>query len=181
MERPSHADKDDAPAGFPEQWVIVALGANLGNAADNVRRGFERLEELAEKHILRSSVWETTPVNCPPESPKFANAVAAWMPHPEETPETFLTRLQELEKEFGRKPKLVLNEARTLDLDLITFGQEIRITTRLILPHPRAHLRRFVLQPLAEIASGLVLPGQQKSVGELLASLPEDPAIKRLS
>ena len=95
--------------------------------------------------------------------------------------EELLTRLQVLEKEFGRAPKVVLNEARPLDLDLIAFGDEVRHSPALILPHPRAHLRRFVLAPLAEIAPDLILPGQKKSVRELLQTLRTDEVIEPLS
>ena len=88
--------------------------------------------------------------------------------------------MQALEKEFGRRPKQVFNEARPLDLDLIAFGVEVRSTDRLTLPHPRAHLRRFVLEPLAEIAPDLVLPGQTASVRALLAALPTDEVIAKM-
>ena len=98
----------------------------------------------------------------------------------DETPESLLEKLQELEREFGRKPKTVLNEPRPLDLDLIAFGDETRNGPELILPHPRAHRRRFVLQPLSEIAPDLILPGQGKTVAELLAELPSGEAVKRL-
>jgi 2-amino-4-hydroxy-6-hydroxymethyldihydropteridine diphosphokinase len=74
----------------------------------------------------------------------------------------------------------MVNEPRTLDLDLIAFGAEIRNTPKLVLPHPRAHQRRFVLQPLAEIAPDLVLPRQTKAVLELLAELQTDEALTRL-
>ena len=93
------------------------------------------------------------------------------MPMPGQTPETLLEKLQELEAEFGRMPKKVINEARPLDLDLIAFGSERRDTARLTLPHPRAKEREFVLRPLAEIAPDLVLPGQTMSVLQLLAKL----------
>jgi len=69
-----------------------------------------------------------------------------------------LQKLRALEKEFGRTSKKVLNEPRSLDLDLIAFGTETRNSPELILPHPRAHLRRFVLQPLGEIAPDFILP-----------------------
>jgi 2-amino-4-hydroxy-6-hydroxymethyldihydropteridine diphosphokinase len=85
-----------------------------------------------------------------------------------------------MESEFGRRPKLVLNEPRPLDLDLIAFGREVRESDALVLPHPRAHQRRFVLQPLAEIAPDLILPHQQKSIGELLQELPGDEMLVRL-
>ena len=119
-------------------------------------------------------------MDCPPDSPKFVNAVAGLVPQADETPESLLKKLRELEVEFGRKPKTVLNEPRPLDLDLIVFGIELRNSPELILPHPSAHLRRFVLQPLNEIAPELILPGQGKTVAELLAGLPKDETVMRL-
>ena len=135
----------------------------------------ERIQELAEGPILKSSLWQSTPVDCPPGSPMFVNAVVGLMPRTGETPESLLLKLQTLEKEFGRRPKKVWNEPRPLDLDLIAFGGEIRTTKALTLPHPRAHTRRFVLHPLSEIAPELVLPGQTQSVAQLLERLPPDP------
>jgi 2-amino-4-hydroxy-6-hydroxymethyldihydropteridine diphosphokinase len=77
-------------------------------------------------------------------------------------------------------PKRVVNEARPLDLDLVAWGDERRDTAALVLPHPRAHLRRFVLAPLAELAPDRVLPGQTAAVADLLAGLPLDPGLRRL-
>jgi 2-amino-4-hydroxy-6-hydroxymethyldihydropteridine diphosphokinase len=110
----------------------------------------------------------------------FVNAAVALEPLPDETPESLLAKLQALEKEFGRRPREVLNEPRPLDLDLIAFGNEVRSTPRLTLPHPRAHLRRFVLAPLNEIAPDLILPGQRRSIRDLLAALRNDEVVTRL-
>ena len=101
-------------------------------------------------------------------------------PLPRLTPESLLVELQALEREFGRQPKLVLNEARPLDLDLIAWGNEVRNTPTLTLPHPRAHQRRFVLQPLSELVPDLVLPGQTQTVAALLAGLRSDEVLERL-
>ena len=131
-----------------------------------------RLQKLSDQPLLKSSLWQTTPVDCPPGSPLFVNAVVSLWPHPGETPETLLAKLQALEADFGRQPKQTLNEPRPLDLDLIAFGSETRATPELTLPHPRAHARRFVLEPLAEIAPDLVLAGQTRTVRELLECLP---------
>ena len=161
------------------QLVIIALGSNLGNSWDTIQAAIKHAKFCTDFPIKQSSIWQTTPVDCPPESPKFLNAVVVFVPQKTETPETLLKKLQDLEKVFGRAPKKVLNEARPLDLDLIAFGNETRNTPELILPHPRAHLRRFVLQPLSEIAPDLVLPGQTKTVAQLLASLPPDDSMKR--
>jgi 2-amino-4-hydroxy-6-hydroxymethyldihydropteridine diphosphokinase len=161
--------------------AIIALGSNVGDSQGIVSRAMERLELLSSKPLLKSSLWQTSPVDCPPGSPPFVNAVIGLAPCSGETPESLLEKLLALEKEFGRKPKVVLNEPRRLDLDLITFGQVIRATKRLMLPHPRAHERRFVLQPLAEFAPKLVLPGQRKTVADLLASLDTGEQLVRLN
>ena len=154
--------------------AIIALGSNLGDSRQNVLSAMDRLQELSDEPILRSSLWETTPVDCPPGSQRFINAVMGLVPRPEETPESLLTKLQAVEIEFGRKPKQVLNEPRPLDLDLIAFGSEVRATKELTLTHPRATGRRFVLAPLNDIAPDLILPGQSKTVAQLLAELGTD-------
>jgi 2-amino-4-hydroxy-6-hydroxymethyldihydropteridine diphosphokinase len=108
------------------------------------------------------------------------NAVVGLVPLPDETPESLLEKLQRVEKDFGRQPKKILNEPRPLDLDLIAFGNEIRASEKLTLPHPRAHERRFVLQPLSEIAPDLILPHQTKTVKQLLDSLATHEVVKRI-
>ncbi len=153
------------------ELAFVALGSNLGNSREILTRAMARLQEFSDVCLLKSLLIETTPVDCPPGSPMFLNAVVGLKPYVGETPESLLFKLQALEKECGRQPKKVLNEARPLDLDLIVFGEETRATPAFTLPHPRAHLRRFVLQPLAEIAPGLILPGQAETVAQLLAAL----------
>jgi len=158
--------------------AIVALGSNLGDSPAIVREAMDRLAVLSSQPLLRSSLWRSEPVDCPPGSPEFMNAVVGLVPRPGETPETMLDKLQELEREFGRQPKRVPNESRPLDLDLIAFGAEQRSTERLTLPHPRAHLRSFVLKPLAEIAPDLILPGHTVTVAELLRQLPLDSMAK---
>ena len=160
--------------------AFVALGSNLGESRQIILRAMARLRTLSDEPILRSSLWQSTPVDCPPGSPKFVNAVVGLVPQKGETPESLLAKLQALEKEFGRTPKTIFNEPRPLDLDLIAFGREIRHSPALILPHPRAHQRRFVLQPLSEIAPDLILPGQGRTVAKLLATLPPDETVKRI-
>ncbi|HXC35173.1 MAG TPA: 2-amino-4-hydroxy-6-hydroxymethyldihydropteridine diphosphokinase [Candidatus Acidoferrales bacterium] len=160
--------------------AIIALGSNLGDSGKIILEAMARLQDLSNEPLLRSSLWQTSPVDCPPDSPKFVNAVVGLVPRERETPESLLEKLKELEREFGRNPKKVLNEARPLDLDLISFGSETRHLADLTLPHPRAHLRRFVLQPLNEIAPDLVLAGQGKTVSELLVGLGSDESVVRL-
>jgi len=160
--------------------AIIALGSNIGDSPGILLRAMEQLESFSSEPLQRSSLWRTSPVDCPRGSLPFVNAVVGLTPLTGETPESLLAKLLELEKEFGRKPKLVQNEPRRLDLDLIVFGQEFRLTRGLTLPHPRAHGRRFVLQPLSEFAPDLVLPGQVGTVGELLKELKTGEKLVRL-
>jgi 2-amino-4-hydroxy-6-hydroxymethyldihydropteridine diphosphokinase len=164
----------------PAVEIVIALGANLGEPEAQLRAAFEEIQRLSSTPLRTSSLWSSTPDNCPPGSPRFVNAVAIATPFPADTPESWLDRLQELERQAGRRPKVVLNEARPLDLDLIAWGNLILESPRLILPHPRAHQRRFVLAPLAELVPHRVIPGHHRTVAELLAEAPEDPGLRRL-
>jgi len=160
--------------------VIVALGSNLGDSRQMVLDAMARLQNFSDAPILKSSLWQTSPVNCSPNSPKFVNAIVGFVPRKDEAPESLLKKLHELEFFFGRVQKKNLNEPRPLDLDLIAFGKETRNSPGLILPHPRVQLRKFVLQPLSEIAPDLVLPGQRRTVSQLLATLFSDETLTKL-
>ncbi len=160
--------------------AVVALGSNLGDSVEILRDAMSRLAACSTTPLRRSSIWRSAPVDCPPGAPDFSNAVVVLSPLPRFTPDSLLAELQTLEREFGRQAKKVLNEARPLDLDLIAWGGEVRNTPALTLPHPRAHLRRFVLQPLCELAPDLVLPGQTQTVAGLLAGLRSDEVLERL-
>ena len=168
-------------SGFPPATLaFIALGSNLDQPKSKILQAMNNLAELSDQPLLRSSLWETSPVDCPPGSPPFINAVIGLVPRGNETPESLLRKLQKLETGFGRKRKKILNEARPLDLDLIAFGKETRTDKNLVLPHPRAHLRRFVLQPLTEIAPNYRLPHQSRTVSQLLAELPPDENMRRI-
>ena len=128
------------------------------------------LSETGE--ILESPRFETTPVDCPPGSPPFLNAVAEIeVDSVVLTPLNLLDELQEFEIERGRSRLHDPNAPRPLDLDIIYYGIERIDQMGLVIPHPRAHKRRFVLEPLAQLHPDLVLPGQTKTVAELLAEL----------
>jgi 2-amino-4-hydroxy-6-hydroxymethyldihydropteridine diphosphokinase len=161
--------------------AYIALGSNVGDSPSILRRAMDHLEKLSVKPLKRSSLWQTTPVDCPPGSPTFVNAVVGLTVHPGETPAALLAKLLAMEKDFGRRPKKITNEPRRLDLDLIAFGGETSSRPELILPHPRAHERRFVLQPLNEIAPDLQLPGHRRSVSQLLAALVSKEITVKLS
>lgn len=159
--------------------AYIGIGSNLGDSREIVKQAFARLEKLSAAPIQTSSLWRSSPVDCPPGSSDFVNAVVAITLLPGETPESLLAKMRAIEFEFGRCPKQVLNEPRPLDLDLITFGSEVRSTPELTLPHPRAMQRRFVLSPLSELAPDLVLPGQKRAIAELLESLTVDERVER--
>jgi 2-amino-4-hydroxy-6-hydroxymethyldihydropteridine diphosphokinase len=161
-----------------ERLTVVALGSNLGESRQIIQDALSALQRLSEASLRSSSLWMSEPIDCPAGSAWFVNAVCLIKPGAGETPESFLSRLQQLERQFGRTTKQVRNESRSLDLDLVAFGQERRNSNMLILPHPRAHLRRFVLQPLAEIVPDYRLPGQALTVAELLQRLP--PGVQRI-
>jgi 2-amino-4-hydroxy-6-hydroxymethyldihydropteridine diphosphokinase len=158
--------------------VVVAFGSNLGDSASLIRWAMDRLEDHSSRPLRRSSLWTSTPVDCPPGAPTFTNAVAILTPKDGETPESLLTFLQSVEVEAGRRPKVVHNESRPLDLDLIAWDGETRHTPRLVLPHPRALVRRFVLQPLAELDPNYRFPGEAASIAESLQRLPPDDLLR---
>jgi 2-amino-4-hydroxy-6-hydroxymethyldihydropteridine diphosphokinase len=162
VKRETRNSKPETP-----RLAVIALGSNLGDSAATVRAAMAALEPLAASPLLRSSLLRTAPVDCPPGSPDFVNAVVAFEPIAGETPESLLEKLHAVEQRFGRQRSGLVNEARSLDLDLIAFGNERRSTPPLTLPHPRATLRQFVLTPLAEILPEFQVPGWPATAGEL--------------
>ncbi|MCS1408482.1 MAG: 2-amino-4-hydroxy-6-hydroxymethyldihydropteridine pyrophosphokinase [Verrucomicrobia subdivision 3 bacterium] len=160
--------------------AYLALGSNLGNPLENLRGGAKRLQSIGITPLVLSATWTTTPIDCPPDASPFANATLAITVLTSTTPRTLLAHCQAIERDLGRKPKKLRNESRPLDIDIITYADRVESSPELVLPHPRARHRFFVLAPLNEIAPNLVLPGHEHSVKEYLADCPEDTAAKRL-
>lgn len=169
---------DVSPLATGPAWI--AMGANLGHPVRTFRAALSTMAQWSPCPLRVSSLYQTPPVDCPPGSPPFLNAVVRLVPFSDETPESLLQKLLALERAMGRQPAPVRNAPRPLDLDLIAFGHEQRRTDTLLLPHPRAHLRRFVLEPLGELAPDLILPGQSLTVTELLQQLPPLPGMHRV-
>ena len=137
--------------------VGIALGSNLGDRAAELDAGMDFLCELSETgEILESPRLETAPVDCPPGSPPFLNAVAEIeVDSVVLTPLNLLDELQEFEIARGRSRLHDHNAPRPLDLDIIYYGIERIDQMGLLIPHPRAHLRRFVLEPLSPYPAGV--------------------------
>lgn len=146
--------------------AFIALGSNLDDPALHVDQAFGELARLSSSRLLtRSSLYRSGPVGLL-DQPDFINAVAqietALDPH------GLLDALLEIEHAHGRVREFI-NAPRTLDLDILMYGDLQCNERRLILPHPRMHQRAFVLQPLLEIAPDCHIPGRG-TVAELLAS-----------
>lgn len=151
----------------PER-VFVALGANLGDPEATVQQAFAALDGLrATRLVARSSLFRTAPVGVPAGHPDYINAVAELATGL--TPLELLDALLGLELRHGRE-RPCHNAPRTLDLDLLVYGERRVAHPRLDLPHPRMHERAFVLAPLAEIAPELLVPGRGQ-VAELLEQI----------
>ena len=137
----------------PSNRAIVSLGSNLEPRADYLKRAIAALSSLPETRFVKSSsVIETEPIDVPTEfaALKFLNQVVIF-----ETildPFDFSRRMHDVEEDLGRV-RTVRNGPRTIDIDLIDFGGQVINTPELTLPHPRAHLRDFVLRPLAELGA----------------------------
>lgn len=162
---------DDANHLIP---VLIAIGANLGNPETKIHEAFQELEAMSLAGVKRSSIWKTSPVDCPAGSPDYFNAAASISTQWDTDPESFIRKLLSLEAQLGRHRSGSHNESRVIDLDLICMGSTQHSSTHLHLPHPRAHLRRFVLAPLAEIEPQFIIPGHEQSVVQLLKLLPDD-------
>jgi 2-amino-4-hydroxy-6-hydroxymethyldihydropteridine diphosphokinase len=160
--------------------IYIAIGANLPgpqgqSALFNCKAAVESLRGLGGLQLMAVSQWyETDPI--PPGGPSYINGVA-WLSGSIE-PQTLLSALQQIEK-LGARKRSVVNAPRTLDLDIIAMGQVVRNSPDPIVPHPRAHLRRFVMQPLCDLRPDWVHPLLGKSAAVILAELPEQ-GIRRL-
>jgi 2-amino-4-hydroxy-6-hydroxymethyldihydropteridine diphosphokinase len=162
---------DFARHDLAKMRTAVALGSNLGDRLGNLHVARQAILGLAnvKPPILCSSVYETDPVDCEPGAGQFLNVVVEF--ECEGDPGSLLEQLIEIEEALGRGRNHQRNVSRTIDIDLLYCGDQQIQNRRLQLPHPRMQLRRFVLQPLADIRPNLILPGQTKSIRELLAEV----------
>jgi 2-amino-4-hydroxy-6-hydroxymethyldihydropteridine diphosphokinase len=154
----------------------IALGSNLGDRIGHLRAAAAALRTCCavSEPFLAAAIYATRPVDCPPGSPEFLNTVVEI--GFDGTARQLLTTTLAIEINLGRIRSAERNAPRSIDIDLLYFGDDIIDTTDLTLPHPRIAQRRFVLQPLADIRPTLVLPGFECSVRELLAGLDDGAA-----
>ena len=163
--------------------ALVAIGANLPRAdgagpretCDWAVAALDRIPGMRVAAV--SSWWRSDPIPPDPASPPYVNGVARL--EGETSPEALLAALHAIEDEAGRARPFP-NAPRVLDLDLVDLGGRVRQGLPPVLPHPRAHLRAFVLLPLAEVAPGWVHPGSGRTVEALVAAL-EPQEIRRLA
>ncbi len=158
--------------------VGVALGSNLGDRLGTLRGARSLLRALAEpaEEFLQAPVYQAEPVGCPPGSPDFYNSVVEFACRL--SPHVLLEMTRRIERDLGRTLSTQRNAPRVIDLDILYFGDQRLGDDLLLLPHPRLTQRRFVLQPLADIRPGLILPGDAATIAQHLRSLDaSEPAV----
>lgn len=161
--------------------VGVAIGSNLGERLANLRNARKEIAGLRGvlPPLRASAVYETEPVGCEKGAAKFLNAAIEFGYAGEAR--DLLHELAAIEKRLGRPATHARNTSRTIDLDLLYFGELEIETAELQLPHPRIADREFVLRPLADITPDLVLPRQTESVGTLLLQITSTGAVVRVA
>lgn len=151
--------------------AYVGLGANLGDPADTVRTAIEALGRMPASRVdAVSALYRSAPIDA--DGPEFVNAVAAL--HTTLSAYELLAQLQAIEAEFGRE-RPYQNAPRTLDLDLLLYGDREIASDDLTVPHPRMHQRAFVLRPLAELAGDGLVIGRHGSIASLLPLVAAQP------
>lgn len=152
------------------QQVYIGLGSNLGNPQQQLREALAALAQLPHSELLRhSALYSSEPLG-PADQPRYVNAVALLATHLE--PLALLEQLQHIEQTHGRVRKDERWGPRTLDLDILLFGQQQIDIPRLQVPHYHMHARAFVLYPLAEIAGEDLLLPDGNPLSVLLANCP---------
>jgi 2-amino-4-hydroxy-6-hydroxymethyldihydropteridine diphosphokinase len=155
--------------------VYLSLGSNVGDRENHLRDAIRRLTSLGRVALV-SSFYETEPVEFT-EQAWFLNCGVAL--ETTKTPEQLLTALLRIEREMGRR-RTQTKGPRTIDIDILLFGDVVIDTPALTIPHPAMYQRRFVLEPLAEVAPEARHPLLKKTVRELLAALPAGQAVRKV-
>lgn len=156
--------------------AYLSLGSNLGDRAGSLTYALQQLS-TAGRIASQSSMYETEPVDVA-DQPWFLNcAVCLETSFPAAE---LLTNVLSIERLMGRH-RSQIKGARSIDVDIVLYGDFIIETPELTIPHPAMHRRRFVLEPLAEIAPNLVHPLLHKTISRLLAELPQDQIVRKVT
>lgn len=162
-----------------ETEAYIALGSNLGDRELNVLRAVSELGRLPGCRVTAlSRFYETSPVGMPADTPVFLNA--ALRLSTELAPRELLAQLQRIEQQVFDRTSSSTLVSRRMDLDLLLYGRQVLSEPDLSVPHPRLTARRFVLQPLAEIAPQVVEPLSGHTISDLLANLQSDERVTPL-
>jgi 2-amino-4-hydroxy-6-hydroxymethyldihydropteridine diphosphokinase len=155
--------------------VYLSLGSNVGDREAQLREAGRRLGQLG-RVIAISSFYETEPVEFT-EQPWFLNCALEL--ETSLTPENLMPAILGIEEEMGRR-RVQNKGPRSIDIDILLFGDAILQSSKVTIPHPAMHQRRFVLEPLTEIAPGALHPTLKKTIRELLAQLPPGQKVKKI-
>lgn len=160
-----------------EKTAYLSLGSNIGDRDANLRTAIAKLGEIGNV-IAVSSFFETEPIEFAAQ-PWFLNCAVAL--RTELMPKLFLAKIQAIEQEMGRR-RVQPKGPRSIDIDVLLFGNSVISAPQLEVPHPAMHQRRFVLEPLMEIAPDVRHPVLKRSIRELLHNLPRDAGqVKKVS
>src|SRR4051812_20690920 len=152
-----------------QHTAYIALGANLVDRQNSIQAALHKLNAIPTTRVVRvSSLIENPAVGGPPDAPPFLNGVAEIQTSLDAR--QLLHQLHEIERALGRQRREKW-EPRIIDLDLLLFGDQIISTNELTIPHPLMHMRRFVLEPLAQIAADVVHPTMKVAIADLLRKL----------
>ncbi len=152
--------------------VLLLLGSNKGDRLNFLNLALDRIDQISLKTPVVSHIYESEPWGFDSKT-WFLNMAVSMQT--DLSPIDLLDKLMEIESDLGRKrdPEASGYESREIDIDIILFGEKVIESERLTIPHPRAHLRRFVFLPLNDIASDYTFPGSGKSIRELLNVCPD--------
>ena len=159
------------------QTVYLSLGSNVGNRAKNLQDAIAALHKANVQVVCVSSVYETEPVDYLDQAWFLNIAVEA---KTELSALDLLYALRGIETQMGSK-KAIPKGPRLIDMDILLYGDKVFDTPELQIPHPRMHLRRFVLEPLAEIAPDVRNPVSSQTVSEMLARTPDKSVVRVVS
>ncbi len=157
------------------KWVYLSLGSNLGDREANLHTAIEQLKAFGDVAAV-STFYETEPVDVVAQ-PWFVNCVVKL--DTKKMPKQLLASILRIEQQMGRR-RVQKKGPRIIDIDILLFGNSIVETKGLAIPHPGLHERRFVLEPLAEIAAEVRHPLLQRSIRELRDQLPPGQRVRKL-